>query len=182
MTVIEALEQVRRVGMVESSAGKLKLTFPERERSALQPAIDTLGNRKAEVLALLAESVAECFAPMKADAASAESLESVLKNRAIELWSDALGERFWLVADEADAHLVMKCYGARRGETYSASEAQRIVAVKDPAAVKEIHAWKRRFDGVVTDASITRAERFTKSEPVARADGPPVTDAVRGRE
>jgi hypothetical protein len=76
----------------------------------------------------------------------------------------------------------MKCYGVRRGETYSASEAQRIVAVKDPAAVKEIHTWKRRFDGVVRDASITRAERFTTSEPIARVgEFPPVTD-VRDRE
>jgi hypothetical protein len=157
--------------MVESSAGKIKLKFPAKERSALQPAIDTLGNRKAEALALLADWVAKGSVPTKTAPAGSESLESVLKNQAIELWSDALGERFWLVADEADARLAMERYGARRGQTYSALEAQRIVAVKDPAAVKEIHAWKRRFDGVVRDASITRAERFTKSEPVAKLGG-----------
>jgi hypothetical protein len=29
--------------------------------------------------------------------------QAVLKGRALELWSDALGEHFWLVADEEDA-------------------------------------------------------------------------------
>ena len=32
-----------------------------------------------------------------------ESLEDVLKGLAVELWSDVLGERFWLVASEEDA-------------------------------------------------------------------------------
>jgi hypothetical protein len=136
MTVTEALEHIRRVGIVERSGCKLKLKFPKTERSALQPAIDTLEKRKAEVLALLTESVTGRFAAISSGAARAESLESVLKNRAIELWSDALGERFWLVADEADARLAMEGFGARRGETYTASEVRRILVIKDPATVQ----------------------------------------------
>ena len=72
-------------------------------------------------------------------------LESVLKGRAIELWSDALGERFWLVADEEDAATL----GEVRGTVYTAAEARRVVQIRDPASVAEIHNWKRRFDGVI---------------------------------
>jgi hypothetical protein len=53
--VAEALELIRRVGAVEISEGKLKLKFPEKERTALQPAIDVLRSGKMEALALLAD-------------------------------------------------------------------------------------------------------------------------------
>ena len=79
-----------------------------------------------------------------------ESLEAALKDRAIELWSTATG-RLFLVADEADARQAMERFGARRGEVYRAAEVRRIIAVKDPAIVAEIHDWKRRFGGVVQD-------------------------------
>ena len=72
-------------------------------------------------------------------------LEDVVKGRAIELWSDALGERFWLVADEADAARL----GEPRGTVYTAAEARRVVQITDAATVAEIHSWKRRFDGVI---------------------------------
>ena len=72
-------------------------------------------------------------------------LEDVLRGLAIELWSDALGERFWLVADEADAARL----GEPRGTIYTAAEARRVVQVGDPIAVAEVHAWKRRFDGEI---------------------------------
>jgi len=77
-----------------------------------------------------------------------ELLEAVLKGQAIELWSTAAG-RLFLVADEADARQTMKRFGTRRGEIYTAAEARRIIAVKDPAVVAEIHDWKQRFEGVV---------------------------------
>jgi hypothetical protein len=79
-----------------------------------------------------------------------EPLEEVLKGQSIELWSTAAG-RFFLVADDADADQAMERFRARRGEIYTAAEARRIIAVKDPATVAEIHDWKRRFDGVVRD-------------------------------
>jgi hypothetical protein len=74
-------------------------------------------------------------------------LEDVLRGLAIELWSDALGERFWLVADETDAAGL----GEPRGTVYTAKEARRIVQVGDPATVAEIHRWKRMHDGVIRE-------------------------------
>jgi hypothetical protein len=54
MTVVKALELVRRVGAVDISGVNLKLKFPKRERASLQRAIDTLRQGKAEALTLLA--------------------------------------------------------------------------------------------------------------------------------
>src|ERR1035438_4073764 len=54
MKVVEALELIGRVGLVESAGGNLKLKFPEGERTALRPAIETLRAGKVEALALLA--------------------------------------------------------------------------------------------------------------------------------
>lgn len=67
----------------------------------------------------------------------------MLRGRAIELWSDAWGERFWLVADEEDATKL----GETRDSVYTAAEARRVVQVGDPAMVLEIHEWKRTFNG-----------------------------------
>ena len=53
MSIPEALETIRRVGAVQISGGKLKVRFPETERAALQPAIETLRSGKAEALRLL---------------------------------------------------------------------------------------------------------------------------------
>ena len=72
----------------------------------------------------------------------AESLESVLKGSAVELWSDSAGHLF-LVADEEDAAKL----GEPRGTVYTTPEAERIIAIKDPDVVAEIHDWKCRFDG-----------------------------------
>jgi hypothetical protein len=144
--VVEALELIQRVGVVESSEGKLRLKFPERERTALQPAIDALRNGKTEAIALLTEPLKDHnFVRVEP-----QGLESVLKGSAIELWSTAAG-RLFLVADEADAVQAMERFHANRGETYTAAEARRIILVKDPAVVAEIHDWKHKFDGVVSD-------------------------------
>jgi hypothetical protein len=78
------------------------------------------------------------------------SLETELKGEAIELWSTATGGLF-LVADEKDARCAIKRFGTRRGEIYTAAEARLIISVNDPAAVAEIHNWKQRFDGSLSD-------------------------------
>ena len=78
------------------------------------------------------------------------TLEAVLKGVAIELWSTASG-RLFLIVDEGDARLACQHFGARRGEIYTAVEARRIIAVDDRSAVAEIHDWKRRFDGVISN-------------------------------
>jgi hypothetical protein len=100
-------------------------------------------------VALAREALSEHqrFAPHRSTTETtktSEPLERVLNGRAIELWSDSPGERFWLVADEADAVRL----GEPRGTVYTAAEARRVIEVRDPADVAEIHEWKRRFDGV----------------------------------
>lgn len=136
MKVAEALEVIRRVGVVESSEGKLKLKFPERERTALQPAIDALRRGKTEALALLAEPLKDhSFGRVEP-----QSLEAVLKGLAIELWSDAAGQLF-IVADEDDARRL----GESRGTVYTPAEMRRVVQIGDPATVLEVHRWKRKF-------------------------------------
>jgi hypothetical protein len=80
-----------------------------------------------------------------------DPLEDVLKGLAIELWSDPTG-RLFIVADEDDARRL----GEPRGTVYTAAEIRRVVQVKDPATVAEVHGWKRAFDGRV------RAYRGTK--------------------
>jgi len=81
----------------------------------------------------------------KEQAHADEPMEAVLKGLGVELWSDALGEMFWLVADEEDAAKL----GEPRGNGYTAQEARRIVQIGDPEIVAEIHRWKRQFNGRV---------------------------------
>lgn len=71
-----------------------------------------------------------------------DPLEYVLKGLAIELWSDAAGCLF-IVADEDDARRL----GEPRGTVYTAAELRRVVQIEDPAIVREIHEWKRKFNG-----------------------------------
>src|SRR4051812_25852012 len=72
-------------------------------------------------------------------------LELVLKGSAIELWSDALSERLWIVADEEDVAKL----GEPRGTVYTAAEARCVIQIGDPATVAEIHDWKRRFEATI---------------------------------
>lgn len=87
------------------------------------------------------------FADLHTNIEETPSLEDVLKGNAIELWSDARGERFWLVADEADAVML----GEPRGTVYTAAEARRVIQIGDPATVAEIHQWKRQFDATIDE-------------------------------
>ncbi len=142
MKVAEALEVIRRVGVVESSEGKLKLKFPETERTALQPAIAVLRRGKTEALALLAEPLKDSNLGHE----KPQSLEDSLRGLAIELWSNAAGCLF-IVGNEDDARRLCE----PRGTVYSASEVRRVVQIGDPAIVREIHEWKRVFDGHVRE-------------------------------
>ncbi len=83
-----------------------------------------------------------------------ESLEDVLKGLAIELWSDAAGALF-IVADEDDARRL----GEPRGIVYTKAEMRRVVEIRDPATVLEIHEWKRRFNGRVREHQGPKGER-----------------------
>ncbi len=93
------------------------------------------------------------------------SLEEVLRGRAIELWCDALGERFWLVADEEDAAKL----GEPRGNVYTAAEARKVVQIGDPASVHEIHEWKRRFDGCIREVQKRGPGRGTRAYPASHS-------------
>jgi hypothetical protein len=73
---------------------------------------------------------------------SPEPMESVLKGKAVELYL-ADGDRLFLVADEEDSRQL----GEPRGTVYTATEVRRVVQIGDPAIVREIHEWKRRFNG-----------------------------------
>jgi len=82
-----------------------------------------------------------------------EPLEDVLKDLAIELWSDAAGSLF-IVADEDDARRL----GEPRGTVYTAAEMRRVVQIGDPATVLEIHEWKRTFNGRVREYQRRKGE------------------------
>lgn len=92
------------------------------------------------------------------------SLEDVQRGRAVELWSDALGERCWLVADEEDAAKL----GERRGTVYTAAEARRVIQIGDPAIVAEIHAWKRTFGGRLSDVQKRESGRGTRAATTSK--------------
>ena len=141
MTIEQAIEEVRRVGSLAVAAGGIRYEIRSRGPETAD-ALAILKERKSEVMALLSGSTDQVI--------KADSLESVLKARAIELWSTEAG-RLFLVADEEDVRYAIERLGARRGETYTASEARRIIAVGDPAVVAEIHNWKKRFDGKLRD-------------------------------
>lgn len=80
-----------------------------------------------------------------------ESLEAVLSGHAVELWSDSVG-RLFMVADEADARRLLATSDAQRGEVYTADEVRRVCSIKDSAVVREIHNYKRMFNGIVAEA------------------------------
>ena len=93
-----------------------------------------------------------------------EPLEDVLKGLAIELWSDAAGSLF-LVADEDDARRL----GEPRGTVYTAAEMRRVVQIRDPATVLEIHEWKRKFNGRVRE--VQRRESGMAPGVASNGDG-----------
>ena len=139
MTVEQAIEEVRRAGSLKVVAGAIHYEIRKRGPETAN-ALGTLKARKSEALAMLS-------GPAET---TTEPLESTLKGRAIELWSSSAG-RLLLVADQDDAQQAMECFGARRGEIYTAGEARRIIAVNDSPVVVEIHEWKRRFDGTLRE-------------------------------
>jgi hypothetical protein len=74
-------------------------------------------------------------------------LEMVLKGKAIELYCNLAEDTLFLVADEDDVSLL----GEPRGTTYTATEVRLVCRIEDKAIVREIHAYKRKFDGKVSD-------------------------------
>src|ERR1700722_10110788 len=68
-----------------------------------------------------------------------------LNSPAIELWSDAQGERFWLELDEENV--------TNRREPENGARNRRgarcLIRIGNPGTVAEVHAWKRRFEATI---------------------------------
>jgi hypothetical protein len=71
---------------------------------------------------------------------------------------DLVRETIWLVSDEADAQRL----GEARGAVYTVAAFRELAALTDPDTVREIHAWKRQFEGVVR--SISGSACYTANE------------------
>ena len=56
MTLHEAIQEVRKVGTIRAENGKLKLRFPEPERTRLGPAIETLRHNRETALNVLSRT------------------------------------------------------------------------------------------------------------------------------
>ena len=152
-----ALERFRHDVGAEPIAAALPI-LPEGERRA-----ELVSNR----LTASDEGGRDQVAAAVAAPISHTSLEDVLKGVTVELWSDAAG-RLFLVADEDDAPMAIRRCGARRGEVYTAAEARRIIAIGDPDIVREIHEWKRQFDGIIRDVQTDgtdSASQFGSTQP-----------------
>ena len=106
--------------------------------SAAEAALDVIREHEVEAIDLLSREH------------GAEPLEASLKGRAVELWSKLAGERLFIVADEADAAKL----GEPRGTIYTAAEVRKIVSIRNPEAVAEIHRWKRMFTGRLRECSL----------------------------
>ena len=141
MTIEQAIGELKRAGSLGVVAGAIRYEVRNRSGQTAE-ALATLREHKPEALAILAG--------VTGPTVEAQPLEGVLQGRAIELWSTAAG-RLFLVADEGDARLACERLAARRGEIYTAAEARRIIAIDDPSAVAEIHDFKRRFDGLISN-------------------------------
>ena len=128
----------KTVGSLEVVGGTIRYEIRGRPPEVAQ-ALETLKSCKPEALAILS-------GPM--EQAESVALESILKGRAVELWSDSAG-RLFIVADEEDARVVMERFSVGRGIVYIFAEARRIVAIGDPLVVAEIHKWKRAMGGSI---------------------------------
>jgi hypothetical protein len=138
MTIEEAIRAVQEVGVIEADRERFKLRVPVSDRIRLEPAIEVLRRDKEAALAVLR---------------SEQSLEDVLDGKAVELWSDAAGDRFWIVADEKDAATLMRLEGVGRGAIYTAPEVRLIIRMDDPETAQMIHRWKLETHGVVREVN-----------------------------
>ena len=85
------------------------------------------------------------FVPDPLGLEETEPLESVLKGQAVALYCDLIKETIWLVADQEDALKL----GERRGSVYTAREVREVIKITDPEEVKQVHEWKREFNGTL---------------------------------
>ena len=150
MTVAAAIDILRNAGTVRLSRGQIKLQFPEEKRVQLRPAIDLLRNRKAEAIALLT-----------AEQPSQPDLRTFrLKDHAVELWRN--GERYFIVADDEDAGLVISRLKASVGEVWTGQEIEIGARIEDQTLRDEIQRFKRELNGRVTQIRLEPGPRGPK--------------------
>ena len=136
MTVVEAIENVRQAGgkLFVPGSGRLQARLPSPRPPELDAALTTIREHRNEVLALLADAKPP-----------PERIPPVVKGQAVCLYSDLVGEELWIAADEEDAGTLVT-QGERRGRIYTRDEVRLVIAIKDPAIVKQVHEFKREFD------------------------------------
>ncbi|MEP7366880.1 MAG: hypothetical protein ABI972_26785 [Acidobacteriota bacterium] len=93
------------------------------------------------------EELSEEAGIMTDDTASTSSGPASLRGKAVELWR--AGERFFLVADEADAAEVVEKNVGTRGEVWTEAEVELVARITDQAMRDEIERWKRSTSGRV---------------------------------
>jgi len=75
------------------------------------------------------------------------SVRAKLKDHAIRIWSELVGEDVWLVADDEDAQRL----GEPRGRVYTLAEAKVLAGARRSRQILEVHDWKKTFDAVLTE-------------------------------
>ena len=137
MTVPEAVAELHAVGEVRVVGETIVCRIPRRKTPAQTKALEVVRRQKTQALTLLVKS--------QEARQKRKPLEEILKGCAIGLYSDLVGENFWICADENDAErLTME--GDKRGQIYAADEVRLVITIKDPAIVRQVHEFKRELD------------------------------------
>ena len=136
MNVAEAIETIQQAGgeFFVPEPGRLQASVPSQRPPELEAALATIRENRAEVLAVLTVSERPLEKP-----------PPIIKGQAVCLYSDLVGENLWIVADEQDAQALVG-QGERRGQVYTPEEVRLVIAIKDPAIVKQVHEFKREFN------------------------------------
>lgn len=148
MQVEQAIATLRRSGQLLTDAGRIRYRGPVTSGPINEALVALKLNRDMAISILDGK---------EAGRERTDSIEDVLRGRAVELWSDAAGGRFWLVADSADANRLNE----PRGTVYTASEARRLATIRDPKVVREVNEWKRRFNGSLSEIDYSKGRNRT---------------------
>ncbi len=120
---------------------------------------ELLADGKARLHVPALPGAREAAAVLRADPIGVKSVlhkRSLLKGSAIELRHDGMG-RLWIVADEADAAIVIR-RGAERGQVWTSAEIEIVARIEDQATRDEIARFKARFNGTVNEVVTKRTK------------------------
>ena len=136
MTARQLLVELERLGVVLTPEGiGIRIKAPSGAISRRMR--EQLAAQKSEVLRLI-----------RARPRKGVSLATAkLKDHAIRIWPELVGEDVWLVAEDEDAH----CLGEPRGRVYTLAEARVLAGARRSRQVLEVHNWKKTLDAVLTE-------------------------------